>query len=251
MLKIQDYIENLSFLISKYGFSLTQNELPENFNAVYFSNVNRRIDLIFHYNGNLIRTYILNTEEKTPSYKDNDNCINIETLDLIKGTTIKNHNKYWGKNRKPGVYELTDEQQLKDLRDILLDNKKVFRGKRWPTQDYLNKLHSNRNGYKATHGWKPDPQLTRIKKNLDFLFEIGYEKIFDHDDKPEYQSFAWEKTVIFENKRTGHAISIEVDYRGQCDTMCFKNQGEWTVREKTDYDKIKKIVSTTPNNKYT
>lgn len=250
MLKIEDYIEKLNFLVSKYGFTLSHIRLPENFKAVYFSSLNRRIDLIFHYNGNLIRTYILNTEALIPSYKDNDNCINIEILDLINGTTIKNHNKYWGKNRKSGVYELTDEQQLKDLRDILIDNKKIIKGKSWPSKDYLDSLCSNRLGYKSTHGWKPDSQLSRIKKELEFLSEFGYEKIFDHDDKPEYQSFAWEKTVIYENKMNGHTVSIEVDYRGQCDTMCFKNQGEWTSREMTDYEKIKKIVSTTPNMRY-
>jgi hypothetical protein len=239
---IKDYKRTLEFLEREYGFTIQQHELDENYIRVCYEKNKRRVDLIFKKNQTLIRTYILNTEKGIPSYKDNDICLTSGGLDLISTTTTRNHDAYWGKNRPDGVYQLTDEQQLKDLKDIFLDNIELIAGDQWPDKSSLDKRYAEKMGFFIAYGWKPDPQLERIKNDLKFLFEYDYLIIYDHDDKPEYESFAWEKRVVYENRLTNHAVLVEVDYRANNDSMCFRENGTWSTPEIMDVEKIKKMI---------
>ncbi|MGL4598189.1 MAG: hypothetical protein ACRCYO_11690 [Bacteroidia bacterium] len=242
MPQIKDYIRTLEFLEREYNFATQQHELGQDHIRVCYERNKRRIDLIFKKNQTLIRTYILNTEKCIPSYKDNDVCLTSDGLDLISNTTTRNHRVYWGENRPDGVYQLTDEQQLKDLKDILLDNIELLVGNQWPDRSSLDKRYAEKMGFPITYGWKPDPQLKRIKNDLTFLFEYGYLIIYDHDDKPEYESFAWEKRVVYENRITNHTVLIEVDYRATNDFMCFRKNETWSTQEPLDIEKIKKMI---------
>lgn len=236
----QDYINNLDFLIQKFDLSFSYKKLQDNYLGIYFANKKRSIDLIFTPNGNLIRVYILNSEFGTPSYKDYEKSLKLEYLDLVKTNSDRNQGMNW-------FYSLSKSQQLSELKRILIENKKVIKGEYWPESSFIIKQYSKNYGQTISYKWKPNPQLAIIKKELDYLASLGYVKIYDDDEKPEYQEFSWEMTLIYENN-SNHAISIHVDYRGQCNTMCFKENNVWSDSERLDYEKIRNIVNTTPNN---
>jgi hypothetical protein len=199
--------------------TITKLDLPNNFQLYRFLLKNRMVDLIFENNKRLARTYILNTENYIPEYKDTQKCYTLEMLDLISGTTKRNADIYFGENRPDGIYQRTSEQLIKDFIDIFIDNFQIVIGKQWPTKELIDQQLAVKMGYKTEAGWKPDPQIMRIKQELEFLINKGFEIIHDDSTLPEYDSFRWEPIVIYYNQIQDVLIEVEVDYRGSCNNL--------------------------------
>jgi ribulose bisphosphate carboxylase small subunit len=250
MLTTENYINSLDFLIEEFKFTFNRVSLPGDFEVIQYLSVNRRVDLVFDKNQHLRRTYILNTEKYVPKYKEIDLCYTLEMLDLITNTVDRNHKQYFGNNRQDGIIELSDEQIIKDLIDILLDNKKVILGEIWPDKKLIDESYTKKMGYQIIAGWQPDTQLMRIKENLKFLLDNNYVIVYDDDTSPEYDSFSWEKCLKYENIESKDCIEILVDYRGQCDYMRFSSNGVNSDYMQTDFEEIKRKINTTPNTRY-
>jgi hypothetical protein len=209
---IRDLLKNV-----EYNFSCI--DLPNNYQLNRFFFNYRMIDLIFENHSRLARTYVLNTENSIPDYKDTHKCYTIEMLDLISWTTKRNFDLYFGKNRPDGIYQRTSEQLIMDFIVIFNDNLQVIIGNEWPTKEKIDEQLSLKMGYKTEAGWKPDPHIIGIKNDLEFLLQNGFEIIKDDSELPEYDSFRWEPTVIYYNLLQDTLLEVEVDYRGSCNNM--------------------------------
>ena len=219
MVKQEQYINSLTHVFQDLESTITKLDLPNNFQLYRFLFKNRMVDLIFENNKRLARTYILNTENYIPEYKDTQQCYTLEMLDLISGTTKRNADIYFGENRPDGIYQRTSEQLIKDFIDIFNDNLQVIIGTEWPTKEKIDQRLSLKLGYRIEAGWKPDPHIIRIKKDLEFLLQNGFEIIKDDSELPEYDSFRWEPTVIYYNQIQDVLIEVEIDYRGSSNNM--------------------------------
>jgi len=219
MINREQYIESLNTLLQDIDHQFIKFDLSNRFFAYRFILKNRMVDLIFENNKRLARTYILNSENNIPEYKDTQKCYTLEMLDLISGTTKRTSDIYFGKNKPDGIYQLTSEQLLNDFSEIIIDNFQIVIGNEWPTKEKIDQQLSVKMGYKTEAGWKPDPQIMRIKNELEFLIKIGFEIIQDDSELPEYDSFRWEPTIIYYNQIQEVLIEVEVDYRGSCNNM--------------------------------
>ncbi len=219
MLNKEQYINSLKNMFQNLEHKFIITDLPNNFQCYRFILKNRMIDLIFENNKRLAQTYILNTENDIPEYKETQKCYTLEMLDLISGTTKRNSEIYFGKDKPDGIYQRTSEQLIKDFIDIFNDNLQVIIGNEWPTKEKIDQQLSLKMGYKTEAGWKPDPHIIRIKKDLEFLLQNGFEIIKDDSELPEYDSFRWEPTVIYNNQIQDVLIEVEIDYRGSSNNM--------------------------------
>jgi hypothetical protein len=216
MLTKQEYISSLAFLETVYGFKCENSLLDSSFEVIKHRKPNRQLHLIFDSNGQFRRLYAINNNTETPDYKDTENCYTSDMLELLSNTTERSYDDYFGKNRPDGIYELPEEQKLKNIRDLVLDNAKILNGEFWPKRSILDNLYSNKVGFKAKAGWKPDGHLLQLKVELEFLQSQGYALVIDDSNLPEYADFKWEKNLVFENKNKNKKIEILIDYRGQC-----------------------------------
>jgi hypothetical protein len=226
MLTKQDYISSLAFLETSFGFKCENSLLDNSFELIKYRKPNRQLHLIFDNDGHFRRLYVINNNTESPDYKDTENCYTSDMLELLSNTSERSYNNYFGKNRQDGVYELPKEQRLKNIRDLVAENAKIITGELWPKKSLIDKLYSNKVGYKAKAGWKPDGHLLQLKGELEFLKSRGYSLVIDDSNLPEYADFKWEKTLFFENKNENKKIEILIDYRGQCYLVRYFNNGK-------------------------
>lgn len=226
MLTKQDYISSLAFLVTDYGFKCESSLLDNSFEVIKYRKPNRQLHLIFDSDGHLRRLYVMNNNTESPDYKDTENCYTSDMLELLSNTSETSYDDYFGKNRPDGIYELPKEQELQNIRDLVVDNAKIITGEIWPKKSIIDDLYSNKVGFKAKAGWKPDGHLLQLKSELEFLKSHGYELVVDDSNLPEYADFKWEKNLIFENKNKNKKIEILVDYRGQCYLVRYSNNGK-------------------------
>lgn len=226
MLTKQDYISTLAFLEIDYGFKCECRLLDSSYEVIKYRKPNRQLHLIFDSDGHFRRLYVISNNIESPDYKDTKNCYTSDMLELLSNTSERSYDNYFGKNRPDGVYELPKEQKLKNIRDLVIDNAKIITGELWPAITIIDNLYSNKVGFEAKAGWKPDVHLLQLKDELKFLKSHGYELIVDDSNLPEYADFKWEKTLVFENKNKNKKIDILIDYRGQCYLVRFIDNGK-------------------------
>lgn len=247
MIPKEKYISILNELFQGLEYKTETSELANDFFRYRYILKNRIVDLVFRNKTNFVRTYVLNTENYIPDYKETENCFTLEMLDMLTGTTSKNFIEYFGPNPGDGIYERSIEQILKDFSDVVKANFKVIQGENWPKKNEIDSKYSEKMGYEIKAGWKPDMQLIRYKNELTFLLESGFQITQDDNELPEYDSFRWEPRIIYYNKINNTLLEIEIDYRGQCTNMRF---GVGTKKEPLrayDLKLIQERLNTTPN----
>ena len=234
MLTKQDYISSLAFLVTDFGFKCESNLLDNSFEVIKYRKPNRQLHLVFDSDGHLRRLYVINNNTESPDYKDTENCYTSEMLELLSNTSERSYDDYFGKNRPDGIYGLPKEQELQNIINLVVDNAKIIKGELWPKKSIIDNLYSNKIGFKAKAGWKPDGHLLQLKGELGFLKNHGYELVVDDSNLPEYADFKWEKNLIFENKNKNKKIEVLIDYRGQCYLVRYCNNVK--ASEYIDYD---------------
>jgi len=238
-----DYKNCIEKILVDIDYNLKYENLSEEYYLLRFEIFNRCriLDLVFN-NNNIqpVRTYLLNTENGIVDYKNTKYCYTLDMLDIISGTSSRNSNIFFGKNRQDGIYQLTIEQNLKNYYDILLDNKSMIYGLNWIPKDKIDELYSEKMGYTTIAGWQPDSHLLKIENELSFLKNNDFFKYYDDNELPEYKNqFIWEKYMKFEKSDSNEKIEIMIDYRGQADFMRFILNNIPSKWEKYDIEVIR------------